>query len=272
VIEAEIHFPNGAVARHDVTIAGGSYSSAVDAELTPVVVKDVAQPEKLGKCFNARVSAVEKARALVVVVKDPDPRLILRNFAHEYLYPDWPDSELARDVARLDAHTTESLVWPVMQIRTREGNPTVDVYDSNGGIDAHYFGMLWTLTRANRDIPHAAPRRYADAVAVAGAMAAEQGTRRAVVLLLQRSGKDESQRDAATVRDYLRSLGVPLHVWSIGATKEQRQAWGDVTDVSTQARLNGAAKQLREDLASQTVVWLATDAWHALRAAANPCH
>ena len=148
----------------------------------------------------------------------------------------------------------------------------MDVYDSNGGIDAHYFGLLWTLTRANRTLPPAAPRRYADAVAVAGVMAAEQGTRRAVVVLLQRGYRDESARDAATVRDYLRALGVPLHVWSVGATKEQRQAWGEVWDVSTRDRLRGAANRLRDDLASQSVVWLATDAWHAFRAAANPCH
>lgn len=269
VIQAEIRFPSGAVARREVTMAGGSYSDSVDSELTPVVVKDVARPEK---CFDARVSAVEKSRAVVIFVKDPDPRFVLRNFARFYQDGSYADSEIVRNFARLDANTAASVVWPVMQLRAREGSPTMDVYDSNGGIDAHYFGMLWTVTRGNRSYPESAPRRYANAVAVAGMMAAEQGTRRAVVLLLQPGHNDESSHDAATVREYLRSLDVPLRVWSVGATKGQRQAWGDVTDVSTQGRLAAAAKQLRDELASQTVVWLATDAWHALRAAANPCH
>lgn len=273
VIEAEIHFPSGAVARHDVTLAGGTYSDSVESELTPIVLKGAAQAEKLSACFGARVAAVEKSFAVVVVVKDPNPMPVLRNFALDYrAIPRWPDSDIVREVARLDANTAESIVWPVMQLKTREGSPTMDIYDSNGAIDAHYFGMLWTLTRAYRSLPDNAPRRYADAVAVAGMMAAEPGTRRAVVLLLQPGHKDESARDAATVRDYLKSMGVPLFVWSIGATKEQRQAWVDVTDVSNPGRLGGAAKRLREELASQTVAWVATDAWHALRAAANPCH
>lgn len=272
VIEAEIHFPSGSVARHEVTIAGGAYSDSVDSELTPVVVKGVVQPEKLSSCFDHRVSAVEKSRAVVVIVKDPDPLVVLRNFAVYYPFANWPASDPVRDFARLDANTAESIVWPVMQLRTREGSPTMDLYDSNGPIDGHYFGMLWTLIRGNHLFPTSAPRRYANAVAVAGMMAVQPGTRRAVVLLLQRGHNDESTYDPAMVRDYLQSLGVPLHVWSIGATKEQRQAWGDVADVSTQAGLAGAAKRLREELASQTVVWVANDAWHALRAAATGCH
>jgi hypothetical protein len=271
VIEAEMHFPTGAVARRDVTIAGGAYSGSVDTELTPVVVRGSAQPEKLSGCLGARVSAVEKSRAVLVVVKDPDPSWVVFSFERDFSSPHWTDSDMIRRFAPLDINTTESILWPVMQMRTREGSPTMDVYDSNGAIDAQYFGMLWTLTRRNPSFPAAAPRRFANAVAVAGLIAAEQGTRRAVVLLLQPGHKDESTHDPATVRAYLQSLDVPLYVWSLGATKEQRQAWGEVIDISKLSRLTAAVKRLREDLASQSVVWLATDAFHALRAAATPC-
>jgi hypothetical protein len=276
VIAAELHFPSGSVARPEVTIAGGTYSGSVDSELTPVIVRGAAEPKKLSTCFDARVSAVEKSRALVVVVKDPDAIPIIRNLVVEFRLPlRWRDSYrlgALNTELTLPPNTLERILWPVMQARTREGNPTMDVYDTNGGIDASRLGMIWTLTRANHSADASAPRRYANAVAVAGMMAAEQGTRRAVVLLLQPGHNDESTYDAATVREYLRSIGVPLHVWSMSATKEQKEAWGDVTEITRRPWLEDAVKSLRDDLSSQTVVWVATDAWHALRAGATPCH
>jgi hypothetical protein len=271
VIEVELHFPSGAVARHAVTLAGAGYSGSVDSELTPVMVRGSADVAKLSACFGARVSAVDESRTLLVVVKDPDPTSIIRDL-HFHYGSLMSRQESLNKLQTFAPHTSESILWPVMQARTREGNPTMDVYDSSGGIDANRFGMVWTLTRFNRSIQASAPRRYANAVAVAGMMAAEGGTPRAVVLLLQPDHKDESTYDAAAVRGYLRALGVPLHVWSIGATKEQRDAWKDVTDVSTPLRLNDAMKSLRDDLASQTVVWVAANAWHALQAASNTCH
>jgi hypothetical protein len=271
VVAAELHFPSGFVARREATIAGGAYSDTVDSELTPVMVKGVAEPEKLRACFHARVSDLEKSRALVVVVKDPDPLPLIRRLVIQVGPSLFRQGAAMNKLLPLAANTSESIVWPVMQARTREGNPTMDLYDSNTGIDANQFGIVWTLTRFNHSVQASAPRRYANAVAVAGMMAADQGTRRAVVLLLQPGRKDESTYDAAMVRDYLRAIGVPLHVWSFETTKEQRDAWGEVSDVSTIARLGAAVKSLREDLSSQSVAWVATDAWHALRAA-NGCH
>jgi len=271
IVEAQIRFPSGAVARHDVTIAGGSYAGSVDSELTPVIVDGDAQPEKLSRCFDARVSAVEKSHAFVVVVKDPNGTPATRVFAREFQLPQWQEKMVQR-IDPLDADTSAAILWPVMQERTREGNPTMAVYGSSQEFDASYVGMLWALTSNNRLIPGKAERRYADAVAVAGMLAAARGTRRAVVLFLQRGPADASSRDAASVRAYLQSIGVALHVWAVAPTREQRQAWGDVSDVSRPWDLANATKKLRADLASQTVVWLATDPWHALRAAAKPCH
>ncbi|HEY2829618.1 MAG TPA: hypothetical protein VGJ88_05815 [Thermoanaerobaculia bacterium] len=270
VIEAELRFASGAVVRHDVTLAGGAYSGSVDSELTPVIVRGAAQREKLSACFGAGVPAVEKSRAVVVVIKDPDPSPVVIRLSMQYRRQNWPQSPEVRLALPLAANTSESILWPVMQERTRESNPTMDVYGSSGPFDAHNLGMLWTITRRNQSLNARAPRRYADAVAVAGMMAAEQGTRRAVVLLLQPGYKEESTHDAATVRSYLQSIGVPLHVWAIDATKEQLEAWGEVSDIST-PKLERAVNRLRDDLASQTVVWLATDAWHALRDSAKPC-
>jgi len=271
VIEAQLRFPSGVVARHDVTIAGGAYAGSVDSELTPVIVNGDARPEKLSRCFDARVSATEKSTAFVVTVKDPDGAVATRTFQREFQMPRWQQNTV-QPLHRLDRDTSESILWPVMQQRAREGNPTMGVYDSSQDFNANTYGMLWALTRANSLIPAKAERRYTDAVAVAGLIAAARGQRRAVVLFLQPGHADESLRDAATVRAYLRSIGVPLHVWAIAPTKEQREAWGDIADVSKPWRMGDATQRLRADLASQTVVWLAADPWHALRAAANGCH
>lgn len=146
----------------------------------------------------------------------------------------------------------------------------MEVYPGTSAIDAHQFGMLWILSQQKKEIPRSAPRAYAGAVGVAGVMAAAQGTRRAVVLLLDPKRKDESGRQPAEVRDYLRSIGVPLYVWSHqGPSSAQRDAWGEIEDVSTPLHLLSAVKRLRQDLSEQSVVWLATDAWHALHATPN---
>jgi hypothetical protein len=271
VLEAELRFASGAVVRRDVTIAGGAYSDSVDSELTPVIVRGAAQPEKLSACLGVRVSAVDKSRAVVVIVKDPDPTPVTRGLTLEYHSWKTPLSAELQDVLPLDTNTSGSILWPVMQVRTRDSNPTMAVYGTSGSFNAHALGMFWALTRRNDSLSSDAPRRYANAVAVAGMMAAEQGMRRAVVLLLQPGHKDESTYDAATVRDYLQSIGVPLYVWSFGASKEQQQPWGEVYDVSSTRLAVVAVKRLRDDLASQSVAWLATDAWHALHSAAKPC-
>ncbi|HEX7139978.1 MAG TPA: hypothetical protein VF219_19150 [Vicinamibacterales bacterium] len=275
VIEAEVRFPSGDVARHALTVSGDVYSGSIDSELTAIVVRGSAPQEPTGSCFSSggrdlRVSAVEKSRAVVILVKDPDSMPVMRAFARDFQGPAWPQSPTARTFALLDENTSINILWPAMEIRKREDNPTIEVYPATHEIDTKRMGVLSTLTLQNRLIPHSAPRTYAGAVAVAGLMAAEQGTRRAVVLLLESKQKDESTRQPPVVRDYLRSIGVPLHVWSLGpATKEQRAAWGEIENVETPPQLLAAVSRLRRDLFEQSVVWLATDAWHALHASVN---
>jgi hypothetical protein len=65
-----------------------------------------------------------------------------------------------------------------------------------------------------------------------------------------------SQFELKTVRAYLRSLGVPLQIWSTsgGLTgKKERQR---VVDVSSLAKLGRASQTLFETIDRQRIIWL----------------
>ena len=81
----------------------------------------------------------------------------------------------------------------------------MDVYDSSAAFNGGSFGMVWTLTRGNQSIPASAPRRYTNAVAVAGMMAAEEGIR----VTESRDGLRLQRRLRLEVVDRLR---LPVHV------------------------------------------------------------
>jgi hypothetical protein len=109
--------------------------------------------------------------------------------------------------------------------------------------------------------------RFADAVAVAGTEALREPRRRAIVLLLN-GEEDQSRYRAEAVRRYLERIGVPLFVWSI-AGPGRHPAWGAMEDVSTNERMQEAARRLREELDKQRVAWLPRDPYHALRVTAS---
>ena len=73
--------------------------------------------------------------------------------------------------------------------------------------------------------------------------------------------------DAAAVRRYLASIGVPLYVWSAtGPRPDLEAAWGKIEDVSTTGKLTDATARLRTDLATQRIAWIGADPLRALRA------
>src|SRR5581483_439751 len=133
---------------------------------------------------------------------------------------------------------------------------------------AQQGGMVWLLTRSFEDRKRLDdPRRFADAVAVAGLNATAGGLRRAVVLVLDWH-KDASRYDPKAVREYLAALRVPLVLWSLsGPRPDVADSWGEVQDISSAAKLEKATEQLRRMLDSERVAWLATDPLTALHAA-----
>ncbi|MEM8995324.1 MAG: hypothetical protein AAGF23_11090, partial [Acidobacteriota bacterium] len=94
----------------------------------------------------------------------------------------------------------------------------------------------------------AAPRRTAEAVAVAAQAASASRRPRAVVLV----------RDASAT-DHGAHLQVPLFVWSPAGgldERDDRDGWGARRDVSTFRTLQRAVIELRETLDRQVVVWV----------------
>lgn len=106
--------------------------------------------------------------------------------------------------------------------------------------------------------------RLADAAALTGWQVHSSARRRAIVILLGDETEDESQFTPARARAYLRQLQVPLFVWST-MSKEPHPEWGEVRHVGFNPSadrsiwpeaIQSAAGELREELATQRIVWL----------------
>jgi hypothetical protein len=269
VIAAEMRFEDGFVARREIVI-GGMLSDTAESALTPVAVRQSSEvpAAMLGDCFTSgdtpvRVSAIEKSPPLVIAVIDPDPREAERVL----------DLEAAsvrfnlRRLIPLDPGTRLRILWPVAQRFKTTSNSSAMLFPPSEDLDSNSdAGLMWLLTRGyNGRIDLDAPRQLADAVGVAGLNAITGVHRRAVILVLNRF-KDASAHDGASIRNYLATIGVPLFVWSLtGSHPELRDAWGDIEDVSSPAKLKVAGDRLRAELAVQRVAWVAADSVKALR-------
>jgi hypothetical protein len=124
--------------------------------------------------------------------------------------------------------------------------------------------------------PRNAYLRISDAAAIAGTEAFSGRTRRAVVVVLANSASDASRFRPAQVREYLRSLQVPVFVWSFDpagqrgsegseAGEDPLADWGAVRAVVDRrgatvdenlARLADAFDELEQSLEAQRIVWL----------------
>jgi hypothetical protein len=108
---------------------------------------------------------------------------------------------------------------------------------------------------ADRVEAERAPQQVADAVAVAGRRAAESAAPRAVLLVLGADPDHASTSSPEVVRAYLRSLNVPLLVWTI-AEESSPSAWGETVAVTSSTRLRRALLELSRLLDRQRIVWL----------------
>jgi hypothetical protein len=273
VLAASIQFEDGVVPRRELVIGGGVGDTA-DALLTPVAVRESgeSQPPNPSSCFTSggspvRVSAVEKGKAHVIVVVDPDPRdaikaLNLRRSPGLTLGP-WAVDEL--HMFSLPDDTWLQLLWPIAERYKTTSNTAAVMFPPSTYVDGSAGGMLWLLTRSySGRFDKDAPRLFTDAAGVAGLDSITGGNRRAVVVVLDHQN-DSSGHDPASIRGYLSAIGVPLYVWSVTGPRPELPGWGDIDDISSPAKLKVAVDRLRTDLETQRVAWLATDAVAALR-------
>ncbi|HEX3581803.1 MAG TPA: hypothetical protein VH087_08570 [Thermoanaerobaculia bacterium] len=267
VLSAVVTFRDGEVARSETIVAGG-LGQNVSSDLTPVAVaKDrrKSDPQTLGGCFAldgapVRANALEPTNPLVIVVKNPAYELPPTNRSPGA----WWFSPLAREY-RLDADTSVRILWATPEQYAARGEPTYSLFPPTIDFSATQFGMAWLVTRAPAPPPNG-PKRFADAVGVAGLAAYQSGRRRAVVLLLDES-PDLSLHSPEVVRRYLDRLGVPLFVWSIG--KFPSRGWGNVVDITSRYNLTTAVDAVKDALSKQRIVWVATDPLASLRIEGN---
>jgi hypothetical protein len=274
VLSASMQFEDGFVPRRELVIGGGVGDTA-DALLTPVAVRQSGEtpPANPSSCFTSggspvRVSALEKGRAIVIAVVDPDPRdaqkvLNLRLNPAMTLGPGVVD---VRSLFSLPSGIWLQLLWPIAERYKTTSNASAVMFPPSTYAQATDGGFMWLLTRAYTGrFDKDSPRMFADAAGVAGLDSITGGNRRAVVVVLDHQN-DSSSHDPASIRAYLSSIGVPLYVWSVtGPRPELQAAWGEIEDISSPAKLKIATDRLRTDLETQRVAWLATDAVAALR-------
>jgi hypothetical protein len=259
IVSAEAQFPDGVTARSDVTF-GGRYGSDVATELTAVpIVVDERPPtlDDLEGCFRARgrqltAAAVERPGVKLFLVRDQAAV-----------------AEMAPIKRRQDVYNSRGLLYDGAvpsgglsrdddQLHFVVANPSLrrrrELYPTSAGIDLDEWRLRWLVTHLlNRD-SSIRGQKLSSAVAVAGVQAAAEGAPRAVLLVLSGRPNDESRRTPDEVRSYLRSLRVPLFVWS--AAKRAVRDWGAVTPVITSKDLRRAAKAVADQLDRQWIVWV----------------
>jgi hypothetical protein len=269
VLAADVNFSSGN-ARKEI-VFGGTLPDSAGSELTATAVMETGTvPASLDGCFASggrpvRVQALEKSEALVILVRDPDPSdSVIALFPPAARVAS--DQRVTKKTATFDADTRLRIIWPVAERVEAPDQPTSVLFPFSGDFGREQGGMLWALLYSHGEKGDTRKRQFADAVAVAGVKAMAGARRRAVVLALG-NGPDGSRYDAPTVRRYLDSIGVPLFVWSLtGPRPELTKSWGEVVDVSSQAKLQTATDLLRKTIAAQRIAWLYADPLHALRA------
>lgn len=167
-----------------------------------------------------------------------------------------------RSAMRLGEGQLVRFLWPRPKEADEGEDETVRpaLFRQTRGFPPSHGGMLWFLSRVSPPADAAQEQkeqRLADAVAAAGMAAASSGHRRAVVLVLGEDPSDASGLSPREVRPYLQHLGVPLHVWAVGAVPDEvAEAWGDVRPVPKKRALRRAVKNLSKSLERQRIVWV----------------
>jgi hypothetical protein len=134
-----------------------------------------------------------------------------------------------------------------------------ELFESSHAFAGWMSDFRFLLTRVDYPGNTERPRRFADAVALAGLRAFGGYSRRAVVLVLASDPADESLYKPAAVRRYLELLRVPLFVWSFSPMEKRPRAfadWGEIADISTVTGLEHAVEKVHDELEHQSIVWL----------------
>ncbi len=279
VLSAELRFSGALTARRDV-VFGGRWGEQVSTELTAVPVRlrpgqKMPFPEKMEGWFRTggqpvAVAALEEGPAELLVIRDLAARPALEKMVSGGsisrpmgFQSSAPNSAATsspgyrRSELTLEPEDAVRLVWPVARQSTPGAALPAELFDVSRAFEARDGGLLWflALSLPRTDIP--SQQRLADAVVVAGLRTLYANRRRAVLIVLSDKPVDASRSDPALVRRYLDSIRVPLAVWTLGDPATPAVAvWKDAQKVSSLGRMRKAFSQLKDDLASQRIVWV----------------
>lgn len=275
VLSAELGFENSIRSRTDLVLGGGAANEA-KSDLTAIPVSavdgDVPPVSKLQGWFVRKgtplsVVAVEAGPADVLVVRDLGTEEAFRRLAprasrglrRSGAGGLEPGDDLPRDALRLEKKDRIRVVWPVATRRPVGDGTVAELFETSRDFTAKDGGVHWLLTRVYYPVTGSPPRRFADAVAVAGLHAFSGYSRRAVVLVLGESAEDRSRYAPDAVARYLERLRVPLVVWSLSPPRDvpaQSAGWSSRQDISSPGALERAVRRLRRELENQAVVWV----------------
>lgn len=264
LLTAELSFPQGGRARAEA-VFGGRYGERVESELTalPVVSEGRGPPGRSqvtgrfrSRDRQLRVVAVDHGGPDVVVVRDATAqRVLARRISQVERSQARLFHRAPRDLLPLGDGARVRFVWPSLPAVADELGRRVEPGQFAAPLrfefEAERRGLPWLLSHTS---PPPVPQRVADAVALAGVLAAGGNRPRAVLLVVDPATVDRSRYAPAQVRRFLRRLRVPLLVWSV--TGEPVPAWGAATPVTQWAGIRTAARALRRTLDRQAVVWL----------------
>lgn len=292
-VRAELEFPRNVSSVAEMTF-GGTYAGGSRTELTAVAVELRAgrklppirdlqgQFRKAGEPLT--VVAAEEGPATVLVIRDQRARETLAELGRSKKATRMRRRRLLftgestrvprslRDLMPLAAGSHLRFVWPVAKVR-EDAEPDLEVFDFSAPLDSRDGGLYWLLTKISSPPALLGEQRLADAVAVAGVVAARRNRRRVALLVLHPEARDASRLEAAKVRRYLEALMVPLVVWSPGALSEAGETgeagpagqggpagnaavWGESRDVSSLVALERAVADLNRTLDRQRLVWV----------------
>jgi hypothetical protein len=261
IVSAEGRFPEGVAARRDLTF-GGVYGGRVATELTavPVVLdtkRKLAAAELQGlfraRGENLRVAAVEREGAQVYMVRDHGAWPILRNTGrlidrrHRWMRP--IGGFLGTDEI---PPNRDRFYLIVPNPRPSRG---LWLYPILQPFDIERWKMPWLATHIVSQQAALPGQSLAEAVAVAGLRAAASGLPRVVVLVIGAGSPDYSWYRPRAVREYLRTLRVPLVVWSV-EENPSTDPWGLSEEITGVGSLEKAARRLLESLEKQWIVWV----------------
>ena len=288
-VRVELEFARNVSSVAEMTF-GGTYAGGSRTELTAIAVqldsgRKLPALRKLQGRFRKdgralTVVATEEGPATVLVVRDQRARETLVELGHSseaakvrhrrtlFGGGSATNPRSLRYMMPLSEDQRLRFIWPVANSR-EDTKPDLEVFDFSSPLGSRDGGVYWLLSNVLQPPSLTGEQRLADAVAVAGAIAARRNRRRAVVLVLDEDTRDASRLEAPLVRRYLEALMVPLVVWSSGiragvgvkdgtvkGAAGKSTAWGDSHDVSSLAGLEKAVTDLTRMLDRQRLVWI----------------